>query len=348
MRAAVYHTANDVRILDLEPVAPGPGDVGLEIALCGICATDAREFTSGPISMASADVPHPVSGHSGPIVMGHEFVGRVFEVGDGVSPSWIGQRVASSAAAGCGKCAWCRSGRQHHCSKYVTFGLSLNGGMAERCVVPVSACVRLDGVPFETAVLAQPMSIALHAMHRSKLREGEQVGVVGFGGIGSLIAYAAGLQGSSVTTFELDEQRLAIAASMGVNPVHVSSGASSPSILGFDVVFEASGTETGLDLALNVVGRAGRVVIIGGGHHEHYAMDTKLLRRMEIDLVGTIAHGGTGDIARSINILSSRSSGWSDVVGSALALESMVEEGLRPLAEGRQSHIKTVVYPSAQ
>ena len=102
MRAAVYHGPGDVRIESVpEPTAPGAGELVVEVLRGAICGTDSSEYAHGP-HMIPLHERHPNSGHVGPLVLGHEFVGRVSEVGPGVTEFAVGDRVVTGAGASCG------------------------------------------------------------------------------------------------------------------------------------------------------------------------------------------------------------------------------------------------------
>ena len=113
MRAAVYHGARDVRVERLPRPRPGPGEVLLRVLRSGMCGTDATEWAAGPRTFPVAR-RHPVTGHLGPMVLGHEFVGEVVEAGDGALTP-VGAVVASGAGVSCGRCDRCRQGRTNLC-----------------------------------------------------------------------------------------------------------------------------------------------------------------------------------------------------------------------------------------
>src|SRR6266849_9713628 len=118
MKAAVYHGRRDVRIEERpDPSGPGRGEVVLEVLMGGICGTDAGEFAHGPL-LIPLDVRHPASGHRGPVILGHEFVGRIAAVGPEVEDLAVGQRVVPGAAWWCGQCRWCLEGRSNLCAQY--------------------------------------------------------------------------------------------------------------------------------------------------------------------------------------------------------------------------------------
>ena len=135
MKAAVYHGRHDIRIQSVpEPGDPGPGEVVLEVARAAICGTDSSEWAHGPL------LTRP------PVTLGHEFVGRVVSIGEGVVGLSHGDRVVSGAAVSCGHCEWCRAGRTNLCSTYLTLGLQLNGGLAQLVKTPAAVCRQVPDV----------------------------------------------------------------------------------------------------------------------------------------------------------------------------------------------------------
>lgn len=114
-------------------------------------------------------IPDPVTGHSGPMIPGHEIVGRVVAVGEAVNGFSEGALVVSGAGISCGRCPWCRRGRTNLCERYATVGLQRHGGLAEFVAVPAGTCVDVApyGLAPDVAALAQPMSIGVQGQHLS-------------------------------------------------------------------------------------------------------------------------------------------------------------------------------------
>src|SRR5690348_14311890 len=192
MRAGVLHAPGDLRVEERPEPTCTSDSVVLAVRYNGLCGTDVTEFTKGPM-MVPLHTRHPGSGHLGPTILGHEFIGEVVEAGAEVR-HWLGRRVASGAGVSCGRCDLCRRGRTNLCDRYYTLGLSTHGGLAEYVSVPASTlreipedCADLD------AALAQPLAVGLHAVSRSGVGPGDTVVLLGAGAIGSFIL--AGLSG---------------------------------------------------------------------------------------------------------------------------------------------------------
>src|SRR5204862_7772069 len=117
-----------------------------------------------------------------------------------------GDLVASGAGVSCASCGACLAGRTNLCERYWTVGLQRDGGLAERVAVPASTCADVGpfGLTEDAAGLAQPMAIAAHAVDRAAIAQGADVLVIGTGGIGGFVVYAAARSGARVVACESD------------------------------------------------------------------------------------------------------------------------------------------------
>jgi len=341
MRAGVLHAAGDLRIEDRPDPVPGPGEVLIRVALNGLCGTDATEYAKGPM-MVPLQVPHPGSGHVGPTVLGHEFVGTVVDTGPGAE-DWIGRRVACGAGVSCGRCAWCAGGRTNLCASYYTLGLSTHGGLAELATAPASTLAPVpDALPDEEAALAQPLAVGLHAVARAGVAPGERVVVVGAGAIGSFVL--AGLRGhdGQVVAVDVDADRLAGAAALGADATAlVPRDATTQDLQELmadsldgppDVVVESSGVPGAAARALGLAARGGRVLLVGlVKAPQELALADAVLR--EVDVRTTVAHVCATDLPGALALLARTPLG--PTIGTrVVGLGSVVEDGLAPLAAG--------------
>jgi (R,R)-butanediol dehydrogenase / meso-butanediol dehydrogenase / diacetyl reductase len=341
MRAAVFHGPHDVRIENVaDPAGPAPDEVVLEVIRAAICGTDASEWDHGPVLCRPG------------VVLGHEFVGRVSEVGSGVSSLQAGDRVVSGAGISCGHCSWCLCGRTNLCAEYRTLGLQVNGGLAERVTSPASIChIVPDACSDDAAAMTQPLAVALHALSRVAQRPDDDLAVIGAGGIGSFIIAGAARRASRgrVISIDIDDDRLATASALGANETANARGRDLAELLleltdgvGFDVVIEASGAPHAPAAAIAGARRGGRVLLVGlHGAPREIQLTPMILR--EVDIFTTVAHVCDSDIPAALELLAG-----SDVAavtaGPTLPLEALVEEGLRPLAE-RRARGKILVTP---
>jgi (R,R)-butanediol dehydrogenase/meso-butanediol dehydrogenase/diacetyl reductase len=311
--------------------------VVIEVAYNGLCGTDATEFTKGPM-MVPLHTRHPGSGHVGPTVLGHEFVGTVVDTAPDVR-HLQGRRVACGAGVSCGRCAWCRRGRTNLCARYFTLGLSADGGLATYVGAPAAICVEIpEACTFESAALAQPLAVGVHAVRRSGVRPGDSVVLLGAGAIGSFVC--AGLEGHDgpVLAVDVDPARLEAARALGATDTVLISRSAGPDDVrgivedGADVVFETSGVPGAVERALALTARGGTAVLVG----LNTAPTTLSLAPMvlrEVDVRTTVAHVCGDDLPAAIDMLTRRDLG-SSMVDRVVRLDDVVEKGLRPLAAG--------------
>lgn len=349
MKAAVFHGRGDIRLEDVPRPEPGTGELLVRVTGVGICGTDAAEYAAGP-QMFPIHHPDPVTGHRGPMVPGHEFAGVVAGTGRGVRGFGKGDPIACGAGVSCGACGACAAGRSNLCEHYWTVGLQRNGALAEFTAVPAAACINLAerALASDVAAMAQPMSIAMHATARGRLGAGEDAVVVGTGGIGAFVVYAAARCGAAVTGVDLDPERLRVAQALGAGatvaaqpgiPLEGLLADASPA-----VVFECTGVPDMLQEAADLVCPGGRVVVVGL-QEAPVAVDLRSLALREKELIGTLAHTFGADFGRAVELLESGGDVWRLLAPSVLPLEDLVDGGLRPMVAGGPTPIKTLFDP---
>lgn len=347
----MFHGRGDVRIEAVEDPVPEPGELLLRIHASGICGTDAHEFAHGPTMMPLYE-PHLVTGHVGPTIPGHELAGTVVGLSSDVNGFAIDDLVVSGAGIWCGECVQCGRGRTNLCLRYATLGLQRDGGLAQYCRVPAATCraVAPYGLAPDVATLAQPMAVATHAMRRGRLTGNDHAVVIGAGGIGAFLTFAAVVQGAHVTVVDLDTARLDLAARLGAHEVvvpqpDVPARQWLPVPPGFPtVVYEVSGSPAGLATGRTLVSAGGRLVVVGL-QPAPAELDLRDLTLREVEVIGTNAHVCDDDLPHALGLLAAREESWSDVAPVALGLDDLVADGLEPLASGRSQRIKTLVDP---
>ena len=313
MKAALYHGPHDVRVEEIEKPSPIEGEVLLKVTRSGMCGTDASEWKAGPL-IFPLHKPHPTSGLVGPMVMGHEFIGEVVEIGASVDNFEVGDRVASGAGISCGDCPRCHEGRTNLCFRYVTHGLNRHGGMAEFVAVPASTLVAIpDDLSDDHAGLAQPLAVGLHAARRAKVAPGQTVVLIGAGAIGTFVL--AGLKhlgASSVIVVDFAGARLERAGRLGADHVVEVSDNTADVVrelvgpIGADVVIEASGAPGQTDRAGSWVRQGGTLLQVGLASKPQ-EVNLHHLVMSEITLETTLAHVCGDDIAPALEILRSTS-----------------------------------------
>lgn len=239
-------------VAELPVPVPGPGQVVLKVAACGVCGSDLHAYRQDP----GYEFVAP------PVTLGHEYAGWVHSVGPGVQGWAPGQAACVIGIQACGACLACRDGQEHLCMDRKVQGLHYDGGMAQYAVVGARFLVPLpDGIDPVAAALVEPLSVALHAVFdRADILPGDRVLVTGPGVIGLLCAVAARLRGGLVTVAgaAADEPvRLPVARELGFATAVGGLAAK------VDLVIEASGAAPALEGALSAVRRGGSITVVG-------------------------------------------------------------------------------------
>jgi (R,R)-butanediol dehydrogenase/meso-butanediol dehydrogenase/diacetyl reductase len=190
------------------------------------------------------------------------------------------------------------------------------------------------------------MSIAVHALRRGPIAGGEGVVVIGAGGIGAFVTYAAAAAACDVVSVDVDQDRLDIAAALGARDTVLAGPDSELKDIGARVVFEITGSEAGLWAALAALGPGGRLVAVGFQKHRA-RIDLAGLTASEQEWVGTNGIDAAVDLPEAIRLLAARDAPWSDVAPLVLPLDH-VEGALRSMANGEKAPIKTLISPSTE
>jgi (R,R)-butanediol dehydrogenase/meso-butanediol dehydrogenase/diacetyl reductase len=338
MKAAVYYGEHDVRVEEVEKPLRAENEVLLRVLRTGMCGTDATEWKAGPLTFPIAQ-RHPVTGHVGPMIFGHEFVGEVVEAAPGGAYS-VGDIVASGAGVSCGECDRCREGRTNLCHRYYTLGLNTSGGMAEfvsapeSILVPVPATLSLD-----KAGLSQPLAVGLHAARRSGVRNGDRVVLIGAGAIGSFVLTGVNyLADVDLTVIDFPGARLDRAKRIGATRVIEAGEDIRSRVLdaigagGADVVIEASGAPGQLNTAISLVRNGGTILQVGLPSRQQ-EVDIHSLVMREISVRTTLAHVCGEDLAPALEILATTNLG-EELLDSVRPLEDIAGQ-LERLATGR-------------
>lgn len=267
-------------IEDVSIGKPGPGEVLLRVASCGVCGSDLHAFRAD----AGFEWVAP------PITLGHEFSGTVEAVGPDVKRASVGDRVVPVAIQGCGQCDVCRAGSTQLCPNRVAVGLSRDGGMAEYAVIPAEHLVPVPvGLDLTVAALGEPLSVAVHAVNvRANIQPGQTVVVSGPGPIGILCGMLARLRGAEVLLTGVgqdSESRLPSAESAGLRTANLSEKPLKEHLResfgerGPEVWIESSGSVRALDSALESVRPGGTVAVVGLYAEEMRFSPTSAVRR---------------------------------------------------------------------
>ncbi len=305
MLGCVIHGEGDLRVDELPVPEPGPGQALVAVRYGGICGSDLHYWRHGGVGDFRLREP---------MVLGHEVVGTVVSYGGGASGPAPGTAVAVHPATPCGVCPECGDGRRNVCRDTRYLGSAarfphVQGGFAARMAVPAHQLRPLPaGLEPRRAALAEPLSVALHAVRRAGEVAGKHVLVTGAGPIGCLVVAAAKAAGAArITVTDLLPAALEYARIAGADTL---VRADDPDDSGWpseaDVAVEASGVAAGLDTCLRLVRRGGVVVQLGMLPPGRSPFAGNLVVSREIELRGAFRFDGEFD--QALELLASEAS----------------------------------------
>jgi L-iditol 2-dehydrogenase len=303
MQALMFTAIKEQKLVEVPiPTIDRPDGVLLKVKSVGVCGSDLHGYT----------------GHSGrripPLIMGHEVTAEVIGVGKGVEDLPMGSRVAIQPVEFCGVCPQCLAGRRNICENRRVMGMSAPGAYAEYVTWPATNLFRLpDSLSYENGALAEPLSIAVHAVGLAHIRPYDTALIVGAGPIGLLTLAVLKLTGiNQIAISDTSDARLELARSIGAqitinptrqNPRQVVNEFTAGS--GVDIAFEAVGLSATSQQTLEVTRNKGTIVWIGNNQ-----------RMIEIDMQAIVTRELT-------------------VIGSYGMTDEEFQRSLRMLADGR-------------
>jgi L-iditol 2-dehydrogenase len=303
MKALLLTKYRSLEIADLPAPTPGPDEVLVRVAACGICGSDVHGYDGS----SGRRVP--------PIVMGHEAAGTIAALGENVKNFSEGDRVTFDSTVYCGSCNNCLRGDVNLCDNRQVVGVSCGdyrraGAFAEFVAVPARIVYRLPEIlPFEEAAMLEAVSVALHAVSLVPVRPQDNALVVGAGMIGLLIVQALHAAGCShIYVTDVDQTRLKLAQELGAAATFAADPSLLPQVVsltngtGMDVVIEAVGINATVAAAIDSVRKGGAVVLVGNVSPEVTLPLQKVVTR-QIRLQGSCA--SAGEYPRAIKLMSS-------------------------------------------
>jgi threonine dehydrogenase-like Zn-dependent dehydrogenase len=263
MNAALFDGAGTMRITEMEKPVAGPSDAIIRVRAAGICGSDL---------LMNADKTEPDA-----VPAGHEVAGEIVEVGEGVGPSRIGERVAVATIGhglACTRCWYCRMGQFRQCLNKAP---SEGGGFAVFMKRRAMGCYPLpESLSWEEGALVEPLAVSVHALRRGGMTGGETVAVLGAGNIGlTTVAAARAMGAGKILATARHEQQATLAKRLGADAALPPEGAALREALaevtdgrGADLTVETVGgkSDATLKQAIDVTRMQGRIVVLGGFH----------------------------------------------------------------------------------
>ena len=287
MKAAVLHGPFDIDIEDVDIPQIKPDDVLVKIIAAGICGSDLH-FYEGKLS----EIVKP------PRILGHEFSGEVFEIGEEVEKFRKGDRVTVEPVFGCGRCSLCLSGKYNVCRDYKLIGVHVDGGFAEFVSVPENQVFKIpDDLSYEEGALIEPSAVALHALKRAEIHSDDFVVVIGAGVVGLQMVQIAKIFGARVMSMDLLDYKLELAKRFGADSVvnvaredPIEAVADASEGTGADIVIESAGPA--ISKTTDLIKPGGKIVLVGLG--PRYApIDVRAQVLYEYEILGSHVYCGS-------------------------------------------------------
>lgn len=316
MKALVLHGPGDLRVEEVEDPVPQGNWVRIRVKRAGICGTD-KAFYKGSYKPLKT-----------PIIPGHEVAGVVDEVGDKEYADLVGEKVTTEINVYCGKCWYCRNSMPTHCPYRETIGISIDGGMAEYVLTRVDLLHRIDGLSWSQGAFIEPLAAVIEMVEMEPVKPLSNIAVVGIGTIGLL----------SIQVLKLFNPRVIVAVTRPGSPkkkLALKLGADevlsyeeaveymkkhTPEGAGFDYVVEATGSPSGLEIALNLVRPRG-VVAAKSTHGAPVSFNYTLMVVKEARIIGSRC----GPFDKAIGLLREKLVKVDELVTSTYSLDKGVE-----------------------
>ena len=260
MKAIRYDGPAAFYVGDLADPQPGAGEALIAVRLAGVCGTDLHVHAGG-------------FGARYPLTPGHEVVGEVVALGAGEHDVQVGQLVAIDNMISCGQCRACREGSPGFCEHLTSLGITAPGGFAELMVAPSARCYPVDGINLDTAVLAEPLSCAVHGLDVLGAQAGADVLVVGAGPTGLILTQLLRSGGAGrLTVCSSSDLKLALANRFGADMIVKTRLTSDPTSAeslrdispgGFDIVVDATGVVEAMSRLPQLLRPRGTLLVYG-------------------------------------------------------------------------------------
>lgn len=332
-QGVVYTGPGVLELQPREPVTAGSGEVVIDVHRVGICGTDLLVWAGG------LERVRP------PVVIGHEFCGRVAAPGTPDLPP--GTPVAVRPTISCGDCDACTGGTPHVCRRLGLIGIDVDGAAAAQVVVPVANVTVLpEELPLDLAVLVEPVAVAVHMVERAGVRPGDRVVILGGGPVGALISRVCAGMDVTVVVSEPNPHRAQLIAAEGITVL--SPGLGVDALLertggtGYDVVFEVAGVPATTEIATRLVRPRG-TVLLGAIPGSPRPIDIAAAVMKEASLVASRVYE-PANFQAAVRILAQRPDDFQGLITRVVALQRAVEDAFEVLRVSRDE-MKIVIEP---
>lgn len=335
-QAAVLFEPGVIRLEDVAVPMPGEREVLVEVRSVGVCGSDVHYHDEGRIGDFVV---------SAPLVLGHEAAGVVVGHGPNAGKLALGTLVAVEPGVPCRSCPQCRLGRYNLCPDVRFLATPpVDGAFTRYLAVPEDFCYPVPPtLPADAAALVEPLSVGVWACRKAAVGLGDQVLVTGAGPIGLLTAFAAMAVGAEPTICDINPQRLARAAQLGIARTADLRDRAPADLGAFDALVECSGAPGVAASGLAALRPAGRAILVGMSSRDDLVLPLSLVQTRELTVTGSFRYANTYPAAVALAV--SGAVPLTEIVDAAFPLDQ-VPAALQ--AAHDPSFIKVIVHPNEE
>lgn len=299
MKIALLTERRKLEFREVAKPDPGPGQVRVRMKAVSICGSDVHIYNGDWTSR----VPYPVR-------LGHEGVGYIDALGEGVTHINVGQRIVIEPNFPCGHCHYCRRGKGNICPNKQIMGIGVPGCFAEYCILPAQFAWPLpDGIKDEDAVLVEPTAVGWHALQTASLWPGDTIAVIGLGAIGLLLTHLALALGYRVIANDQVQEKMAVAEGWGAKTIQVEQGEQIGPQMKAQLaaaeaaaVFECAGTAKAAMVAIEAASPGAAVVMVGMAHDPVPFVPFDINRR-GLSILTSMIYNHPADFSQTIDLI---------------------------------------------
>jgi 2-desacetyl-2-hydroxyethyl bacteriochlorophyllide A dehydrogenase len=333
MKAVSIIAPGDIRLVEAPVPKAKPQEALIKIKAAMICGSDISAYRGKGVPL------------NYPLVIGHEVAGEIYEIAENEYGLKKGDRVILNPYIYCGECYPCSLGRTNCCEHLKVLGVQTDGAMSEYFAHPAALLIKVpDSIPWELIPLAEPLTISMHALHRTGLKKGEHAVIVGAGPIGIYAALAAKARGAIPILLDMIDERLELAQCEGIaHTVNTSKCDSIQAIAQItkgrmaEVVIDASGANAEIRRTLEYASYCGRIALTGWPSGET-PMLTPLITRKELEIVGSRT-GIAREITEAISLIASGEVNVKACISEMVAFEELPQAVMK-ISQRPQDYLK--------
>jgi L-iditol 2-dehydrogenase len=316
VRAAILQSPRKIVLREVAMPEPQFGELRIKLKAVGVCGSDVHLYLGHRIL-------------DRPSIIGHEGIGYIDKLGDGVNHLQVGDRVVIEPNIPCMHCRFCETGRGNICINKKVTGLNQPGCFAEYVILPAKHAWKLsDAISDQNAVTIEPAAVALHALFVSKAQPGDTIAVIGLGAIGLLLTHLAIAFGYKVMVTEVNPSKLKIAKELGA--IDACEGLAITNETLADkwnhhnavAIFECAGSDHSVSLATAAAPRGSEIILLGLSTHPATFQPLRLVRE-GISILPSIVYDHPVDFQHTIQLIESKKINPSFIISRYMPLADL-------------------------